>query len=103
MLVSALWILFRADSFDMAAKYFKGLVVGGLLGDHAGAWKSHAVIVFAFLLIMIVIDLVDRAREATRPLHRWSPAFQGALAGAAVVGLLVWSGGIPEPFIYFQF
>lgn len=103
VLVSLLWVLFRADSFGVAADYFRGLVTGGLLGANAGAWKSHAVVVATFLAVMFVIDLVDRVRVTARPLHHWSPAFQGALAGAAVVGIVIWSGGTPEPFIYFQF
>ena len=48
------------------------------------------------------MDLVDRNRARLRPLS-WSPAVQGALFGAVLVGLLVWSGGLGQPFIYFQF
>jgi hypothetical protein len=48
------------------------------------------------------MDLVDRRREVLRPLQ-WSPVVQGALVGAALMGILVWSGTAPVPFIYFQF
>ncbi len=72
-----------------------GLAIGGGLGT--------IVLVVLFFLIMLAMDLVDRHRLALRPLYAWPMWLQGALAGCAVVGLLVWSGAVPQPFIYFQF
>jgi hypothetical protein len=37
------------------------------------------------------------------PLVNWAPALQGVVAGVAVLGILIWSGKPPTPFIYFQF
>jgi hypothetical protein len=38
-----------------------------------------------------------------RSIQRDPQARSTALAGAAIVGLIVWSGQAPVPFIYFQF
>ena len=101
-LVTALWVFFRADSLATAWHFFAHMV-SSPIGAHPGPWKANLVLVVAFFVIMVAIDLVDRHRAAFRPLHSWPMWLQGALAGAAVVGLLIFSGSPPRPFIYFQF
>ncbi len=100
--VTALWVFFRADSLA-AAKHFYAHMLSSPLGSNPGPWKPRLELVVAFFLIMLAIDLVDRHRLALRPLHVWPMWLQGALAGMAVVGLVVWSGAAPQPFIYFRF
>lgn len=100
--VSVLWVFFRADSFADALDFFGGMTAG-LTGPAAGAWKPVAVTLAVFLPIMLAIDLLDRGRIQLAPLRRVPALAQGALAGAAIVALIVYSGGAPEPFIYFQF
>ena len=59
------------------------------------------------LVVVLAIDLVHRARPARlveavrRPLE--APVASGALAGSAVVALVMFSGSPSDPFIYFQF
>jgi D-alanyl-lipoteichoic acid acyltransferase DltB (MBOAT superfamily) len=102
LMVSFLWIFFRADSLSGAWTYIKGFG-DGLIGPRPGAWESQLAIVAMMGAVMLVIDLVDRARDRLRPLTHSPALLQGALAGAAVVALIVWSGRTPVPFIYFQF
>jgi D-alanyl-lipoteichoic acid acyltransferase DltB (MBOAT superfamily) len=101
-LVTALWVFFRSATLADALDFFGGLG-DGLIGPHAGAWKNDLVLVLMMMAIVVVIDLADRNRARLRPLVQWPAAVQGALAGAAIVGLLIWSGSPPTPFIYFQF
>ncbi len=101
-LVTALWVFFRANTLGDAFQFFVGLF-DGLLGPRAGAWKGSFVTVAIMVVAVVAIDLADRNRARLQPLTRWNPVAQGALAGVALVALLVWSGQPPQPFIYFQF
>jgi D-alanyl-lipoteichoic acid acyltransferase DltB (MBOAT superfamily) len=102
ILVSCLWVFFRADSIADAFSYFGGMTEG-LIGPRAGSWKVDLPVVVLMATTMFVIDIVDRRRRVANPL-KVSPMFiQGALAAAAVLAVIVWSGQEPTPFIYFQF
>jgi len=99
--VTFLWIFFRAASLADAFDYIGGFF-DGLLGPTSAGWQSNLMVLAPIAAIVLVMDLVDRSRAQLRPLS-WSPAVQGALFGGVIVGLLVWSGGLGQPFIYFQF
>jgi D-alanyl-lipoteichoic acid acyltransferase DltB (MBOAT superfamily) len=102
--VTFAWIFFRANDFTRAVDYFAGLT---RLGDFASPGEfglvADMVVVGIFALVMLAMDLVDRNRKENEPLTRWSPIFIGVIAGLIIAGLLVFGGGTPEPFIYFQF
>ncbi len=100
-LVTALWVFFRAESLGDAFAFFRNMT-NGPIGSVPGAWKADLLTVGLFAVLVLAMDLVDRRRAVLRPLQ-WSPVLQGALVGAALVGILVWSGTAPVPFIYFQF
>jgi alginate O-acetyltransferase complex protein AlgI len=102
-LVCVLWVIFRARTLSLALRYLAGLFTHGLLGARAGNWLPDLATVLAFASVVLAIDLMDRARVRVRPLRRITPAWQGAFLGAAVVALIVFSGTVPTPFIYFQF
>ena len=100
-LVTFLWIFFRSASLADALTYIRGFFHGPF-GPTSAGWQSNLMVVAPIAILVLVMDLVDRDRARLRPLS-WSPAVQGALFGGALVGLLVWSGGLGQPFIYFQF
>lgn len=95
-------MFFRANTLSDAFQFFGGLF-DGLVGPRAGSWKTGFITVAAMALGVIAIDLADRNRARLQPLFRWNPVLQGAIAGTAVVALIVYSGRPPQPFIYFQF
>jgi len=99
--VTALWVFFRATTIGDAFEFFRNMA-NGPIGSAPGAWKADLLTVGLFAVLVVAMDLVDRRRAVLRPLH-WSPVVQGALVGAALVGIMVWSGTAPVPFIYFQF
>ncbi len=103
-LVALAWIFFRADSLSHAGEYLAGFSRIGSLASAGDVTLGAAVtLVAGFLLVVIAIDWVDRNRSRLRPLERWGAVPIGAATGIMVAALLVWSGGTPVPFIYFQF
>ena len=102
MLVSFLWIFFRAGTINNAFDYLRAMG-DGLVGPRAGDWKAELALVAMIGAVMVVIDLLDRRRRVWNPLVLSPMWVQGALAGAACIGILIWSGQAPTPFIYFQF
>ena len=87
--VTGLWILFRSPSVGIARGYARGLV----------SWRSGvvnlddvAVVVLAAVAV-VAIDVLERRRATVHPLA----------VAAGVLAVVIWSGGSPVPFIYFQF
>jgi alginate O-acetyltransferase complex protein AlgI len=98
-LVCFAWIFFRALSFSEAMN-----VIGGFFRfDGAGVEWSSVALVLTMTAIAFALDLVQR--KVAHPLRALAerPIRSGALVGVAVVLIVVFSGGAPVPFIYFQF
>ena len=101
-LVGFAWIFFRADTFQQAWEYVIGF---GRVGDMAPG--SSLAYVTALVVLMMTgsfaLDWVDRNRATFRPLVHWNAVLLGAAVGVMFAAILVFSGGAPTPFIYFQF
>jgi alginate O-acetyltransferase complex protein AlgI len=105
-----LWTLtlvpFRSDSLAMAGRMLGSMFTGPVGVPSPQAW-ADVVMVAAMAAVVLLIDVLHRAdpawlgRVVRRPLE--VPAATGALAGAALVALLLFSGSPTAPFIYFQF
>jgi D-alanyl-lipoteichoic acid acyltransferase DltB (MBOAT superfamily) len=98
-LVAFAWIFFRSLSLSEAVNVIGGFVRFG--GEGIG-W-SPVVLVAAMAALTLGIDLVQRRLTDPVGLLTARPVRSGALVGAAVVAVIVFSGGAPVPFIYFQF
>jgi alginate O-acetyltransferase complex protein AlgI len=92
-------VFFRAHSFGQAARF-----LAGIFTLRPGPFDPDALALLVLLGgISFAIDLVQRnARDETVFLS-WAPTARGALYAALVVGILLFSGSTPVPFIYFQF
>jgi alginate O-acetyltransferase complex protein AlgI len=93
------WIFFRASSFEQAFRYIQGIVTvrGGTVPfDLAALTVGLGAIVFA-------IDLAQRNLRDETAVISWSPAARGVVYACLVLGIVIFSGGTPVPFIYFQF
>ena len=98
MLVAAIWVFFRAETFGDAAEVFRALTrFDGVFTS----WATVHVVVIG--LAALAMDLVTRRGGPTMPTVRARPELVGALTAAAVVLIVVFSGGTPRPFVYFQF
>ena len=53
--------------------------------------------------ITLGVDLFTRMQPDPVQILRRYPALAGAAVTAAIAAIIVFSGGTPEPFIYFQF
>lgn len=102
--VAFAWIFFRADTLATAAQYFSGLSRLGSLSAPGGlSLGSTAALVLVMAAASFAFDWTDRRRHQLQPLDSWSPYVLGTAAGLMIASLLVFGGGIPTPFIYFQF
>lgn len=97
--VCVAWIFFRARSFGEAGDVIQAIASGPATGLVA---TSVQLVVLAGLATLALDLLVARGRDEAR-LATWTPVRQGLAAGALLVGLVVFAGATPVPFIYFQF
>jgi D-alanyl-lipoteichoic acid acyltransferase DltB (MBOAT superfamily) len=99
VLVCVAWVFFRSGSFDQALEVLRAFVRPTGIAPS----MTDVALVGSAAVLVLGIDLAQRA--ITHPLTAIvrRPARTGVLAGAAVVAIVVFSGGAPVPFIYFQF
>jgi alginate O-acetyltransferase complex protein AlgI len=98
-LVCLAWVFFRAESFAQAFAYLQGLVV-----FRSGAPQERfLVLVIAAAVVMFAIDILQRNWHDDTVMLGWRPLARGAAYAMMVLAILVFSGGQPTPFIYFQF
>ena len=98
-LVCLSWIFFRADSLSGAVSYIQRIVTlqGGTVDPGALALVAVAG------LVVLLVDLHQRLNLSHTAMLRWPQWQRGVAYGAAIAAIVVFSGGPPEPFIYFQF
>jgi D-alanyl-lipoteichoic acid acyltransferase DltB (MBOAT superfamily) len=97
--VQLAWVFFRAesfsDAFDLIARLFT--LRGGI------ASESDLALVLVLGGVTLAVDLAARLQPDPVGFLRRSPALAGGVVSAAIAAIIVFSGGTPEPFIYFQF
>jgi alginate O-acetyltransferase complex protein AlgI len=98
-LVCFAWVFFRSPSLDHALRYLKGLATFRTGEVHVEA----IAVVLPALVIVVLLDLLQRRSDEEDFVLRRPIAARGVLYGLMAVGVLVFSGGTPVPFIYFQF
>jgi len=106
LLTFAVWcvsmVFFRAATLDDAMSVFAGL---GRIGSGAVALDGIATVAVLGAMTM-ALDLAERYRSLhpdLTPADVAAPLRTGLIAGAMMVAIVVFSGGTPTPFIYFQF
>jgi D-alanyl-lipoteichoic acid acyltransferase DltB (MBOAT superfamily) len=93
------WVFFRAETFANAFD-----VLEAVFTLQAGATVPSDLLLVAVIgAVTLAVDLFERREFDSVELVRRSPAAVGASVAAAVSAIVVFSGGTPEPFIYFQF
>ncbi|MBU1226380.1 MAG: MBOAT family protein [Actinobacteria bacterium] len=98
-LVHMAWVFFRADTFTDAFTVLERIVT------FAGGTTPVADLALVAVLgaVTLGVDLFTRTQpDPLRILQRF-PVLAGAGVTAAIAAIVVFSGGIPAPFIYFQF
>jgi D-alanyl-lipoteichoic acid acyltransferase DltB (MBOAT superfamily) len=98
-LVCLAWVFFRAESVGQALEYLRGVVT-----LRPGPVDRDALITLvAAVVAMFVIDWSQRRSGDQLVMMRWGAATRGLAFGALLLGIVIYSGGAPVPFIYFQF
>ena len=98
-LVCFAWVFFRAADLGQALHVLGGLVDLSGTAPTAGEY----LLVAAWATAVVLIDRYQRAQLHPLPGLLGHPVRTGLLAAAAVVGVIIFSGGAPVKFIYFQF
>jgi D-alanyl-lipoteichoic acid acyltransferase DltB (MBOAT superfamily) len=96
-LVAVTWLTFRLTDMSAVGDYVQGMTRLAI-GDLSALFP---VVVLGALALLI--DLPQHQAEDEFVVLRRAPAVRGALAGAAVVLIILSGGGLDAPFIYFQF
>jgi D-alanyl-lipoteichoic acid acyltransferase DltB (MBOAT superfamily) len=98
-LVCAAWIFFRAGSLELALRYCKGILTfrpGPVDGD-------FVVVLLLAALAVFTIDILQRRYDKHEFVLSWPTVARGTAYASLVLPVLIFSGGTPTPFIYFQF
>jgi alginate O-acetyltransferase complex protein AlgI len=90
------WVIFRADSFTMAAQW-----LGKMFYPTNGYMFTGAVVLVA--CIAVAAAIAHAAPNTFEMSHRWRPGVACALAVGLVCCLIMITGGQRSPFLYFQF
>ena len=99
-IAALLFVIFRAESLREALHVFAGIFTG------RGGWTvdlNSLFIVGAAAIGVLLLDLAQRRSADHVPLMDARPMTAGVSAGLLLAFLVVFSGGTPIPFIYFQF
>lgn len=99
-LVTALLVVFRTDSLREAFRFFADLVL--LRGGIPLELNALAMLIAAGFAAFI-IDVSQRKTGRQTGLFRTRPEVTGLTIGLMLVLIVIYSGGTPAPFIYFQF
>ena len=98
-LVCLAWVFFRAESVGGALGY-----LGRIARLQGGATDRSAVgLLVLSAAAVLLIDAAQHQAGDHAPMLRWSPAARGAAYGLMIIPIVVFSGGSPVPFIYFNF
>jgi D-alanyl-lipoteichoic acid acyltransferase DltB (MBOAT superfamily) len=97
--VNIAWVFFRAETFETSWQ-----MLHRIFTLQPGATSRADLALVALLgLATLTVDLLTRRGLTAPRLVRLSPALAGAATAVVIAAVVVFSGGTPEPFIYFQF
>ena len=98
-LVCLAWVFFRAETIGGAFAY-----LGRLAAFDTGELSlGSIVLVVAGGLAVLALDLSQRNSGHHDAVLRWPEWRRGLVYGALIGAIVLFSGGSPVPFIYFQF
>jgi D-alanyl-lipoteichoic acid acyltransferase DltB (MBOAT superfamily) len=93
------WVFFRAPTFGAAISFLSRIA-----RLQPGPVDANAVLTLLFAVgVLGVIDVSQRRAFDHEVILQWAPVARGLAFGLALLLVLVYSGGTPVPFIYFQF
>ena len=97
--VCGAWIFFRSPDLRTALRYCEGLLT---LRPGPVDVEALAVLIPAALATLF-IDIAQRRARQHEVVVRWPAVVRGSIYATFGLAIVVFSGGAPVPFIYFQF
>ena len=93
------FVFFRAASFSDAADVFSGIAT-----LRPGVVDRNAIVIVLLAAVgLFAIDIAQRNARDETPVIEWGLTARAVVYAAMLGAILVFSGGTPTPFIYFQF
>ncbi|MCA0431097.1 MAG: MBOAT family protein [Bacteroidetes bacterium] len=99
LVVSFIWVFFRAESFEKVKMIFQGLIHNTNIPEY----KLHYNYSLMFAITLIATDVVLKKNRVDSYLEKKSTFVRWAIYSVLLFGLLAMSGIENLPFIYFQF
>lgn len=111
IVISALWVFFRAQSFKEAAYmlvyWYQGLnhpvtwIVGGF--GNLGISAMTAVKLLLMILLLAAFDYISLKKDVIDCIGRWKLPYRWAVYIGLVVLIFLWAPAVSAEFIYFDF
>jgi len=98
--VVAFWVFFRAPSIGDATHFLSNIAT---FHSASGVDWDDVLVVAVAMAITLAIDIGQRIHRDDQVLRQMRPLTRGLAVGAMALGIVLFSGGTPVPFIYFQF
>lgn len=98
VVVSLIWVFFRAESFEKVKMIFLGLI-----NNKIPDFKLQYNYALFFAFILIIIELILKKERVDSYLNKKPSVLRWAFYGILLFGLMAMSGVENLPFIYFQF
>lgn len=99
VLVTLIWVFFRADNVTLAWDYLGGIFSTSLFSIP----EVRPKVVIIFMLFFLVIEYIHRNREHGLDISIKLPALVRWVFYYGVIFCIFWFGGSEQEFIYFQF
>lgn len=96
------WIIFRAESIGMAWEYVCGMCKGSMFTVPWLINRDDYIPTFVSVLLLLLTEWVSRTKQHGLSVENCSVVFRWIFYSAIVI-LIVYEGGQPAPFVYFQF
>ena len=95
-------ILFRAESIGMAWEYVCGMCNRSIFTVPWLINREYYIPTFVSVLLLLLTEWVSRAKQHGLSVENCSVVFRWIFYSVIVI-LIVYEGGQPAPFVYFQF
>lgn len=96
------WIIFRVESIGMAWQYFCGMCNKSMFTMPWLINRDYYIPTFVAVLLLLLTEWVSRTKQHGLSVENCCVVFRWIFYSAIVI-FIVYEGGQPAPFVYFQF
>lgn len=96
------WIIFRSSGMHSFVHYLQGLCNLSLFSIPWLSNKNYYIPLFVSIFIMLIVEWLQRGKEHGLSINNYNKMLRWILCSVIVL-MIVFKGGQPAPFVYFQF